>query len=114
MKLAISGMAAVALCFSAPPAGAQSLGGAFSGAVTSTIVNYECGDNCYLILALPGGAELAGLCVAEACQPWNEEAAMPPELLGASVTVELGEGVQYDGAGTEMGSFLAFTTVTLK
>lgn len=114
MKLAISGMVAVALCFSAPPAGAQSLGDAFSGTVTSTIENYECGDNCYLILALPGGAEMAGLCVAEACQPWNEEASIPPELLGALVTVELGEGFQYDGAGDEVGSFLAFTTVTLE
>ena len=106
-------MIAVALSLAVLPAGAQSPGGAFSGTVTSTIQNYECGDNCYLILALPGGAELVGLCVAPTCEPWNEEANIPPELIGAQVTVELGEGSQYDGAGDEMGSFLAFTTVTL-
>lgn len=114
MKLAIPGMVAMALCFSAHAAGAQSLEGVFSGTVTSAIKNYECGDNCYLILALPGGGELVGLCVAEACQPWNEEAIMPSELVGAPVTVELGEGVQYDGAGKEMGYFLAFLSVTLR
>lgn len=114
MKMAVWVMVAIALCFSPPPAPAQSLEGIFSGAVTSTIKNYECGDNCYLILALPGESELIGLCVAEACQPWNEEATMPSELIGALVTVELGEGLQYDGAGNAMGPFLAFTAVTIE
>ena len=114
MKLAVLGMVAIGLSFSSLPAAAQPLENAFSGTVTSTIKNYECGDNCYLILDLPGEGELVGLCIAEACQPWNEEASMPPELLGALATVELGEGVQYDGNGDEVGAFLAFAALTLE
>jgi hypothetical protein len=80
---------------------------------TGTIARFECGDNCYLSVKTAGGEELVGLCVADACTPWLEEAAMPADMIGKPVTVTVGTGQQVDNEGTVMGDFPAFTSVVI-
>ena len=80
-------------------------------AVVGTILSFECGDNCYLTIATSERTQLTGLCVAEACDPWNEAVEMPAGLVGAPVTVTLDVGTQVDGGGNEMGPFIAFSEI---
>lgn len=75
------------------------------------IVHFECGDNCYLTIQPEGGEEITGLCEAETCEPWNEVAEMPAELIGTDAEVTLGTGKQYDAEGNEMGETISFTVV---
>ncbi|MEZ5838985.1 MAG: hypothetical protein R3D02_00610 [Hyphomicrobiales bacterium] len=82
--------------------------------VAGTIVAYECGDNCYLTIATAKGEELTGLCVAKACEPWNEVAEMPEKYVGKKVTVTLGMAKQFDGSGNVMGEMDAFTAISFK
>ena len=84
-------------------------GAASAESVTGTIEVYECGDNCYLTLALPSDEEVTGLCAAEACKSWNEVAEMPSDLIGRKVMVEIEMGHQTDADGNLMGEFPAFT-----
>jgi hypothetical protein len=77
------------------------------------IVRFECGDNCYLVIQPEGTEELTGLCVADACTPWNEIAEMPAELIGKAVEVTIGTGIQYDGSGNEMGETTSFTKIVV-
>jgi hypothetical protein len=81
--------------------------------VSGTISDFECGDNCYLTIRTGDGEDLTGLCVAETCEPWFVEQAIPQELIGKPVTVTVGEGQQVDASGTVMGDFPAFTTVVV-
>jgi hypothetical protein len=78
-----------------------------------TIKGYECGDNCYLTIKTNGGKVITALCAAKACDPWNEQAAIPEKLIGRSVKVTIGTGQQYDGSGNAMGEFPAFTKVAV-
>ncbi len=80
-------------------------------AVVGTILSFECGDNCYLTIATSGRTQLTGLCAAKACEPWNEVAEMPANLVGRPVTVTLDVGTQFDGGGNEMGPFIAFSEI---
>jgi hypothetical protein len=79
--------------------------------IDGKIVRYECGDNCYLIIADASGEEMTGLCLADACAPWNEQAEMPAEFVGQAVRVGIGTGQQVDGGDNVMGDFPAFTTI---
>jgi hypothetical protein len=76
---------------------------------TGTIKNYECGDNCYLTITTAKGEELTALCVADECVPWNEQTAMPEDMIGKKIEVTVGTGKQYDGDGNDMGEFASFT-----
>ena len=78
------------------------------------IVGYECGDNCYLTIMDRSATEHTGLCSAPECEEWNENAAMPSDLIGKRVRVTVGEGVQYDADGNEMGRMMEFTKVRLR
>lgn len=78
---------------------------------SGVIVSYECGDNCYLTIKTKAGKEITALCAAAGCRAWNEQAEMPQSLVGISVRVTLGTGIQLDGSGNEMGKFPAFTRV---
>lgn len=89
------------------PAGAETRKGE---RLAGVIESFECGDNCYLTI-VSRGRKITGLCVAKACQPWNEAAEMPRHLVGRKVTVVQGIGKQFDGAGNEMGDFPSFTEV---
>ncbi len=80
-------------------------------AVVGKIVSFECGDNCYLTIATSERTQLTGLCVAEACQSWNEAVEMPADLVGTPVTVTLDVGTQFDGGGNDMGPFIAFSEI---
>ncbi len=91
----------------APPALAE------DNAATGNIKSYECGDNCYLTITKDNGEELTALCAADECAPWNEEAAMPDEMIGKAVEVTIASGKQYDGAGNEMGEFPSFAKVSV-
>lgn len=91
----------------ATPAFAQPL----DQAVVGTISGFECGDNCYLTIATSETTQLTGLCIAEACEPWNEAVELPSELVGRAVTVVLGTGSQLDAEGTDMGPFIAFAEI---
>ena len=79
--------------------------------VGGKIVRFECGDNCYLTIQPEGGEEITGLCEAEACEPWNEVAEIPAELIRTDAEVTLGTGKQYDAEGNEMGETVSFTVV---
>jgi hypothetical protein len=81
--------------------------------LTGTIAGFECGDNCYLTVDLGDAGQLTALCVAPECDAWNENVAIPEELIGASVTVVVGGGGQFTG-GEDLEPFVAFTTVTIK
>jgi len=80
--------------------------------LTGTIEGFECGDNCYLIVTFGDAGWLSALCVAPACDPWNEEAVIPEELIGSDVSVVVGAADQYQGDGSFM-PYVAFTTVTV-
>lgn len=97
--------------FVAGGAAAAALPAFAADTVSGTIKAYECGDNCYLTIATEAGEELVGLCAASACDPWNEEAAMPDAMVGKSVTVTVEMGQQVDGEGNVMGEFPSFVTV---
>ena len=75
------------------------------------IVRFECGDNCYLTIKPEDGEEITGLCEAETCQPWNEVAEIPQDLIGTDAEVTLGTGKQFDAEGNEMGETISFTVV---
>ncbi len=72
--------------------------------LSGVIKSFECGDNCYLVITTDKGEEMSGLCVAKACQPWNDKVAIPKRLIGAKVTVTVGEGRQYDGSRYRHGA----------
>lgn len=81
----------------------------------ATIKSFECGDNCYLTITGSDNVEVTGLCLAEVCNAWNEQAAMPDDLIGRVIEVKTGVGKQYDGSGNLMGDFpsiekILFTT----
>ncbi len=80
---------------------------------TGIIKSYECGDNCYLTITKNDGEELTALCAADACTPWNEQAAIPDDMIGKTVEVTITSGKQYDGAGNEMGEFPSFSKVVV-
>lgn len=103
-RLAVAALLPVLLAALAPCASAAQ-------SVTGTIRKFECGDNCYLTIKVKRGKELTGLCTADACRPWNEQAAMPRKLIGRKVLVTLGTGQQVDGSGNVMGDFTAFTKI---
>ena len=91
-------------------------------AVRIRIDGFECGDNCYLdysLIAPATGADpveetQSALCSVDACLPWFEEQAVPPEFVGRSATVTIGIGKQYDNAGTVMSDdFPLITSITV-
>lgn len=81
---------------------------------SGTIKSYECGDNCYLTIARSGSDDLVGLCAATECDPWNEDVAMPGDMIGRKVTVTIEMGEQTDAEGNVMGEFPSFTKITFK
>ena len=76
--------------------------------VTGTIAGYECGDNCYLTITSESGEAQVGLCAAPECQPWNEVAEMPEDLIGRAVAATVSTGTQFDNEGNAMGEMQAF------
>jgi hypothetical protein len=81
---------------------------------TGTIKSYECGDNCYLTVARSGADDLTGLCSAKECEPWNEVAEMPADMVGRKVTVTVEMGQQLDADGNVMGEFPSFTKIAFE
>ncbi len=77
----------------------------------AAIKSFECGDNCYLTISGSDNVEVTGLCLADMCNAWNEQAAMPDELIGRVIEVKSGIGKQYDGAGNLMGDFPSFEKI---
>lgn len=75
------------------------------------IVRYECGDNCYLIIADQKGKQHTGLCHAKFCEASWAWKTMPARYKGKRVRVKVGKGKQYDGAGELMGTMDAFTKI---
>jgi hypothetical protein len=75
------------------------------------ILEFECGDNCYLTIVDKLNRELTGLCTAPECAKWNEEVSMPSHYKGKRVDVTLGKGVQLNAGGTKMGEMLAFKKI---
>ena len=79
-----------------------------------SIKSFECGDNCYLTIVTPQGAEETGLCVARECMPWNEKAEIPQRLIGKTVIVTLGIGGVYDGEGNLRDEMRSFTSIHIE
>ncbi|CAN0552540.1 unnamed protein product, partial [Ectocarpus sp. 8 AP-2014] len=75
-----------------------------------SVRGFEWGDNCYLDYSLIASAAdpdpveetRSALCNVDACLPWFEEQAIPPELVGRTAIVTIGTGEQYDNAGNIM------------
>ena len=107
MRNSIFGVAIFASLISVLPASAA------PEEASGTIVSYECGDNCYLTIMTKDGEEITALCAAVGCRVWNDEAAMPEELIDRGVTVTMGTGQQFDGSGNNMGDFSAFTSLVV-
>ena len=82
--------------------------------LVGTITVFDCGDNCYLTITDSKGKEHVGLCAARPlCTKWNANTAMPNSYKGKRVTVTVGKGKQYNGAGQVMGTMDAFITIRL-
>lgn len=81
--------------------------------VEGTIIQYECGDNCYLTIIDSAQKEHVGLCAAPICQPWNKLAEMPTQFIGRRVKATIRQGTQFDGGGIAMGKFDAFNEIEL-
>jgi hypothetical protein len=79
--------------------------------IEGQIKKFECGDNCYLTIVDAARREQTGLCVAHACNPWNEKTEIPRKLIGQKVRATTGTGVQRDGAGNVMGKMMSFTKI---
>lgn len=79
--------------------------------VSGTIKTFECGDNCYLTVRTKAKQDLTGLCMADACQSWNEQTEIPKRLIGKKVRVTVGKGQQVDADGNVMGDYPAFTRI---
>lgn len=84
------------------------------GSLRGKITGYECGDNCYLTITDEFGMEHTGLCVADACRPWNKVAEMPRRHLGKTVVVQITMGTQLDGSGNPAGRMMAFRTLRFR
>lgn len=82
--------------------------------VEGAIVRFECGDNCYLTIRDASGKERTGLCAAPQCAPWNDVAEMPKSFEGRRVSVSVGRGKQFDGAGNVMGVTDAFQRIEFR
>ena len=91
-------------------------------AVRIRIDGFECGDNCYLDFTELAPAEgddpaeesQTALCAVDACIPWFEEQAMPPEYVGRNATATIGIGEQYDNEGNVMSDdFPKILSITL-
>jgi lysozyme family protein len=67
------------------------------------IVEYACGDNCWLTIKDDIGADRVALCVAPICESWNEFTRIPERFIGkkvkATLGVNAGEVLSYDEAG---------------
>ena len=81
--------------------------------IAGVISEYECGDNCYLMITDASGKAHSALCAAPLCQPWNEQAEMPARFKGKPVRATVGKGQQYDGEGHAMGAMDAFKKIDL-
>ena len=80
--------------------------------IAGTISAFDCGDNCYLTIETKSGKEV-GLCIAKACEPWNDSAEIPKSLIGKKIKAAIGIGEQFDGSGTSQGRMLAFGTLKM-
>lgn len=78
--------------------------------IEGSIVEFICGDNCYLTIKTARGQE-DGLCEAKICVGWFENQEMPKSFVGRKVRATLGTGVQRDSAGTVMGKMTSFKTL---
>lgn len=91
--------------------GAASASAQSDGSLRGKIAGYECGDNCYLTIVDEFGGKHDGLCVADACRPWNQATQMPKRLIGKTVVAHIAMGVQLDGSGSVVGRAMAFRTL---
>ncbi len=81
--------------------------------VIATIVDYECGDNCYLTVVDDKGNQHVGLCAAPLCDEWNANATMPDSFKGKKIRFVIGKGQQFDGGGNLMGTTDAFMQIAV-
>jgi len=75
------------------------------------IVEFQCGDNCYLTIKTTGGKEESGLCAARECKNWVEKAEMPISFVGKRVRVTLGTGAQLDANGNVARHMASFDSI---
>ena len=81
--------------------------------VRGSILSFVCGDNCYLLIETADDSEVAALCTAPVCRTWIAANAIPDELIGAALVVNVGAAIQYDGGGNPTGAFPAFTDIRI-
>lgn len=81
--------------------------------IEGTIIDFGCGDNCYLAITDDQGTEHSGLCAASLCSAWNDAAMMPTMYMGKRVRVVIGKGTQYAYDGTAVATTDAFTSIQL-
>jgi hypothetical protein len=82
-----------------------------NGTFTGKIVDFQCGDNCYLTVVNDRGKKIDALCVATACRPWNKATEIPKRFIGKRVSVTVGRGVQIDGGGEPVEVMAAFREI---
>ncbi len=76
------------------------------------IMNYECGDNCYLTIRTNTGQNITGLCSAPECRDWNENTEMPAKFIGKTILVLVGSGDQTTIDGHPMNQdFVSFENI---
>ncbi|MDD1617860.1 MAG: hypothetical protein LUQ28_15645 [Methylococcaceae bacterium] len=79
-----------------------------------TIMAFECGDNCYLTIVDEQGQDHQALCADDNVCEKIMNNPDDPVLAGYKrklVKVTIGQGKQYDGAGTVMGTMDAFEKI---
>jgi hypothetical protein len=79
--------------------------------VTGTILKVEWGDNFYLTIVDSKGKKHTALCKAPICTKFNETTELPKKYRGKRVSVTVGKGKRYDGGGTFMDTYPAFTKI---
>lgn len=89
------------------PAPVQSLAG--------TLLAYECDAECLLVVLDGAGTQRRGLCLAQPCERWTADRAIPADLLGRAVLLRVESAPSAEGpdgqtgAGREVYTGLVFT-----
>lgn len=79
--------------------------------IEGTLVEYYCGDNCYLDIVDSKGKPLSGLCNAQFCNRWADKEALPAEDKGRRVRITVGRDFQYDDAGHKVQKMTSFKKI---
>jgi hypothetical protein len=84
-----------------------------SDTIEGEIAMFQCPDFCYLTITDGRGKRHTAMCLAKACQEWNQAKEMPVTFSGKKVRAKLASGKRVDSAGNTIGEQKVFTALSI-